>query len=282
MKKVLIFGKGFLGTKLEEFLSSKGFECLSLSLSSNPKTDISLFSDIENAFSFNPDTVVLTAAISSPSFCEKNKDLAFKTNVEGAKNVSEACKSNYAKLIFFSTDAVFDGVKGNFKETDPINPANYYGYTKAEAEKLVQKLKNSLIIRTSALYGFNPLSSRKTFADFVLNSFNEGKEVEALSDQVFSPTFLDDLCNAVFHLLKEKGVFHCSGSEAISRYSFAQKITQVFNFPSKLVKPITALELNNQNLKASDYSMNISKITKKGIEMHSCTEGLKLLKSQMP
>ncbi len=284
-KKILILGEGFLGTKLNSKLIEAGFNSLAVSPSHlKYKVDITIPTQLKTIFnSFKPDIVVLVAAITDVDFCEKNKDLASKINIEGVKNVVEACKSLGCKLIFISTDSVFDGKKGNYFESDQVNPINHYSLTKVEGEKLVSTLSDYLILRVAALYGFNHLVNRKTFVNWIIDSLKNGKKIDIVTDQMMCPTLIDDIGNAIISLVNqnEKGLFHCSGSEAVSKYDFAQKIAKVFDLDSSLIQETTSAILKQTALRPHNISLNISKLESKGIKMHGCLQGLKIMKKQM-
>jgi dTDP-4-dehydrorhamnose reductase len=283
MEKILVFGHGFLGTKLQDYFTDRGQEITCVSTSSSPAVDITNSASVENAISsFNPDTIILVAALSNVRGCEENKEKARSINVTGTQTVVDACRNHGLRLVFFSSDAVFDGKKGQYTEHDTPHPVNYYGQTKWEAEQIVASLEGSLILRTAALYGYNSRVDKKAFFSWVLESLMNGEEIEVLSDQIFSPTLIDDVCVALYTLLEqnETGLFHCTGSESLSRYDFAVTFARVYGLDHTLVKETTAAQLKNHNLIASNFSLSIKKLENKGISMHSCTEGIGIMKRQ--
>ena len=129
------------------------------------KLDISGKEQVEEAFkTIKPDVVVHAATLTDVDKCELNKELAWKVNVEGTRNIVEAAKNAGSFLVYISTDYVFSGDKGNYKETDKPGPINYYGLTKLKAEEIVQTQKEYFIGRPSVIYGSTPAAGKVNFA----------------------------------------------------------------------------------------------------------------------
>jgi dTDP-4-dehydrorhamnose reductase len=205
----------------------------------------------------NPDCIIHCAALTDVDYCEKFRDEAYKVNVLGTKNIVDFCEENNTRLIFLSTDFVFDGVKGNYTEGDEPNPINYYGYTKLEAEKLVQRLENYVIVRTSVIYGAN----KKNYVLWVIDELRNRKTINIVYDQFNSPTLNTNLADALIKFAKNnlKGIYHCAGSERISRYDFAIKIANIFNLDKSLIKKVSSVELNQLAKRPRDSSLVIEK-----------------------
>jgi len=126
-----------------------------------------------------PDFIIHTAALIGIGLCENNKELAYDINVNGTRHLAEAADKANSRIVHISTDYVFDGKKGMYKETDKPNPLNYYAKTKLEAEKLINK--NNTIIRTS-IYGWNIIKERKNFATFILEGLENNKKINIFED----------------------------------------------------------------------------------------------------
>ena len=147
--KLLITGaSGLFGSKLAEIATGKNYEVYSGYSQDRPiygtavQFDISDKNKVEETFKkIDPEVVVHAATLTDVDKCETNKELAWKINVEGTKNIADAAKKSHSFLIYISTDYVFNGEKGQYKETDITDPVNYYGLTKLKAEELV---KNSI------------------------------------------------------------------------------------------------------------------------------------------
>lgn len=280
--KILITGaNGFLGTKLVKILSSE-FEVIG---TSHEELDIT---DENNVFEFvketKPSIIINPAAYANIDQCEINKETAYNVNVNGVKNLANACKEVNAKLIHFSTDFVFDGKKGNYSEEHKTNPVNYYGRTKLEAEHLIQESNiNYIIARVCMLYGYNGDQSERSFVFWVYNNLEQGNVVNAFTDQAGTPTLIDDIALAITKLIKKdrKGIYHVSGPEKATRYEMALKIAETFKFSQKLIKPITSDRLKQAARRPKDTSLCISKLVKEGIKMSDVRSGLLKMKEQM-
>ena len=288
--KVLLTGaSGFLGKKIMMMFPELGFEVLGTSASKDEnisKMDVTNRKEVLGLISdFKPDVVVHAAAVINVDWCEQNRDEAFRINVDGARNVAEACRDVGAKMVLVSTDYVFDGKKnGKYKEDDERNPVGVYGWTKAEAEKVVEQiLDDYLIVRASVLYGFNDSRDRETYVTYVLRMLKSGEEVFGFTDQYNNPAFIDDVVQALAKLIKldEGGIFHVTGPENISRFEFARKIVKVFGFDEKLVKKGTWESSEHKAPRAKRLDESIEKLESRGIKMSGIEEGLKKMKKQM-
>jgi len=211
----------------------------------------------------NPDAVIHCAAFTNVDGCEIQKEKAWEVNVTGTENVAKACQNIGAKMIYVSTDFVFDGKKGMYKETDETNPINYYGKTKLEGEKRVQEIcKNYVIARTSVLYGWH---ERLNFVTWVIEQLKNKNKINIVTDQYTSPTFADNLAEVLLEVAEKdiQGLYHVAGSERISRYDFALKIADRFDLDKSLITPILSKELNQKAERPKDSSLCVEKIKNK-------------------
>lgn len=236
MKRTLITGAGGqLGQCLRKMVSG-------------PAENVFLFEtratlDITNndaVFSYfnkqKPDFCINTAAYTQVDLAESRQKEAYQTNVEGVKNLIEACDEFQVKLIQLSTDFVFDGTqKTPYLETDLPNPQSYYGQTKLEAEEWIQhNLKAHYIVRTSWLYS----TSGHNFMKTMLRLANEKKKIRVVNDQFGSPTSGDDLAKAILKIVASDenhyGLYHFSNSGETTWHGFAQEIFKQFGLSSDL------------------------------------------------
>jgi dTDP-4-dehydrorhamnose reductase len=249
------------------------------------KADITDEAAISNLFNkVKPDLVIHTASETNVDRCETEKERAWKINVEGTRNIAEACQKNSAKLVCISTDYVFDGEKGLYVEEDTPNPIDFYGLTKLEGEKQVMKrCENYAILRTSVLYGRHPW--KQDFVAWVINKLRQNQEITVVDDHFNTPTLADNLANMALEVAERdlQDVFHASGIERISRYEFARKIAQTFNLNSVLIKPIKMNELKAWIAKRpKDSSLNTEKVQKQlKTKPLNINEGLVKLKEEM-
>ena len=236
MKVAVIGGTGLLGRAI-----AAAWHGDDLQLAGSRDVDIR---DPRQAESFvarhRPDRVVLAAAISQVDECERDPDQAELVNHAGAVHVAEACRKHGVRMIFLSTDYVFDGSKRSpYEVGDPVAPLSVYGRTKAAAEKDVQRiLPGSCIVRVSWLFG----AEKKCFANTVLDWAENGEPVRALSSQVSIPNYSHDVARALAALVHAgaQGTVHITNANAVSRYDFSRALLQAAGLNVK-VKP-AALE----------------------------------------
>ena len=288
-KRLLITGaNGLLGNKAV-VLASRNYEVTPLH-HAKPLHNNSLEVDIANneqVFGIfrklQPNAVIHAAAETNVDKCETQKEHAWNVNVEGTRNVAEACAEVNTKLIHISTDYVFDGEKGYYKEEDKPNPISYYGLTKLEGERRVIALcKNYAILRTSVIYGWHPW--KQNFATWVISQLRQNKEISVVEDHYNTPTLADNLAEMVLEALQRglKGLYHASGSERISRYEFAKKIAESFQLDSSLIKPIRMSQLAVWIARRPrDSSLSTDKIRKQlRTKPLNITEGLNRMKKE--
>jgi dTDP-4-dehydrorhamnose reductase len=193
---------------------------------------------LQIAHKIRPDWIVLAAAYTDVDGCESNRDLAFAVNRDGAVNVAEAAKSIGARLIFLSSDYVFDGKKSSPYETaDALNPQSIYGRSKAEAEvRLLDLLPECCIARTSWLFG----SGGKCFPDTILKLAANRPALDVVNDQRGCPTLSGDLARAIIRLCHAgaKGIVHATNTGDCTWYEFAREIVARAGLTTE-VHPVT-------------------------------------------
>lgn len=229
-----------------------------------------------------PDTVINATGERNTRYCEKNPDEAYKVNVEGAKNIVNACKTINAKMVFISSDLVFDGTKGKYSEEDEVNPLNVYGKQKVMAEKIINdNLDNWLIARASSIYGWDP--GRANFVSWVIEELKNGREIQIVYDQYITPIYVGSLAYILIQLLENNktGVYHVGEGECLNKYEFVKKIAEVFGFDENLVKAISSDKLN-QNIKTpKDNCLDLTKIRGElDFSEYSLIKGLQALKKE--
>ena len=146
------------------------------------------------------------------------------------------CDKRRIKVIYISSDAVFDGKKGNYSESSTRNPINKYGLIKYKVEKYIQyKLKKYLIVRISKVLSFNKKDN--SIIHQTLNSI-KAKNLKFASDEIFSPIFIEDFCESIYKLIAKdlNGIFHLNSIKKISRYHLAKKLINYLNIKVKLKK----------------------------------------------
>jgi dTDP-4-dehydrorhamnose reductase len=239
---------------------------------------------LESIVGMGPSVVVHTAAETDVDRCETERDLARRINVEGTANIADACVEVGAKLILVSTDYVFDGNKGNYAETDEPNPISFYGITKHEAEQIAASTSpNSLIIRTSVLYGWHPV--KLNFVTWILKGLRDRQTLRVVYDHINSPTFADNLARAIHKAIERnsQGMLHIAGSEKISRFDFARRVARRFDLDESLLIPVQMKDLSWVARRPRDSSLDVGKAEKElGIELLGVDEGLEEMMRNKP
>lgn len=259
------------GTYLKEHENLSNTEYIKLDVTKREK----VFDTIKK---IRPDWIIHCAAITDIDLCEEQNKVAWLVNVEGTKNIIDTSKIVGANVLYVSTDYIFDGRQGMYKENDKPNPLNYYGKTKLEGERIVQSLSRFIIVRSAVIYSRN----KPNFVLWVLDKLKSG-EVSIVTDQTNSPTLSTDLADSILKLIEKDvtGVYHAAGDDRISRYDFAIKIAEAFDFDKRLIVPIKTVQLNQKALRPRDSSLDTSKIKSLGITFSNINDALKKLKRQM-
>jgi dTDP-4-dehydrorhamnose reductase len=268
--KILIFGaSGQLGLELSKILQGDLIKVYnSNEIEDGYKLDLTNFSMVEDfILKKKPDIIINTAAITDVDKCETEKDIAYKVNAEAVKHIVRAARVIEAYFIQISTDYVFDGQKGLYKEEDLPNPINYYGLTKLLGDTYVLSYDDSLVIRTSGIF------RNKGFPIYVYKTLKENKEVNAFKGY-YSPISARKLAEAINEIIqyRKTGIINIAG-ERISRYEFALKIKEKFNLDG-IIKEV-------DNVKSwiakrpFDSSLDISKAKKLlSVDFYSLDENL--------
>lgn len=277
---------GLVGSYVVRFLSpSFTFENLSL----DTGVDITNRQDIEQHIaSSSASWVFHFAAKTNVDEAEQEKDLGeesptWKVNVEGTRNVVEACRKFRKKLLYLSTDFVFPGGKNVFTEKHKPNPIGWYATTKYIGEQEARTLgKNALIVRIAFPYGAIH-GPRLDFVQRMIRVLQEGKTLFAPVDQVFVPTHLQTIAEGIRLLVKRNafGVYHVVGPSAISSYEAAQSIAKVFGYPLSLVQKTIAEEFyKGRAPRAFQLLISNAKITKLGLQAISFEEGITMMRKE--
>ena len=290
-KTLIIGGSGLVGRALIEKsedmgkvyatyystkISFEGIDIFQLDVRDAKRID-QLFKEIQ------PDIVLDVAAKRNTRYCEKNPDEAYKVNVDGTKNIAKACKNMNAKLVFISSDQVFDGVKGKYAEQDKVNSLNTYGRQKVMAEKIIQdNLDNWLILRASHIYGW--ALEGDDFVSWVVRNLKSGNEIQVSYDEFVTPIHVKNFVDILIKLLgkEEKGIYHVGEGECLSKHEFAKKIKRILQFNEAIIKPISSDALSQNVIRPKNNCMDLGKIRSElDISKYSIKNGLEILKREM-
>lgn len=232
---------------------------------------------------FHPDVIVHTAAMTDVDGCELNREACWQSNVVATHNVVSAAQKVNARLIFISTDYVFNGRSGPYREEDPPDPINYYGRSKLAAENLVRGSGlDHAIIRTIVLYGYGR-NARASFVTWLLNRLRNGQSVRIVNDQWGNTTLAEDLAMAIERviLLGKGGLYNVGGRGYQTRYEFALTAAQVFGLDPSLITPISTAELGQSAPRPLRSGLVIDKAEAElFITFHTPEESLRIYKQQ--
>lgn len=251
----MVFGcNGFVGTSLCLRAASCGWEICGADVAEKPaiegmryaQCDISQKDEVLRSIrSAKPDFVVNVAAIANIDFAEANRTLAYGVNVVGAENIALACDEIGARYLFFSSDAVFDGIIGGYIENTPKSFINYYGQTKSEAEdKILAACKNAVIIRISLVLGFAPVSGN-SFLDSLGRRLGAGAPIDCSLSEVRTPIDIETLCSCVLELYDapHAGVINLGSTDSANRYEITLYAAKLLGYPESLVAAASDAEV---------------------------------------
>jgi len=298
MTKVLITGSnGLLGQKLmERFRPEAGYEIIATSFSENRALNnegyhfelMDITNPVEVDYILNryePDVVIHTAALTQVPLCETNRQEAWKTNVEATETIAKACNRLSSHLIVLSSDFVFDGRKGPYKESDSPGPVNYYGQTKLETEKIALKIsKNLSIVRTCLVYGSNFKMNRSNFLLWVKYCLEHSGRIKVNNDQWRTPTLAEDLADACFLIAAQKamGLYHIAGPENMRVLNFAHLIADFYKLDKEFVTEVPSDELEEVGKRPLKSGLLIDKaVSELGYSPHNLIAGLEIVTKQL-
>lgn len=212
-----------------------------------------------------------------------NQKTAWAVNVLGTKNIIEACRENNKKIIYASTDFVFNGQKKSYIEEDAPDPLNWYAKTKYEGEKLVLNSGLDFIIVRLA-YPYRTFFQRGDIVRSLIQKLENKEKLSMITDHIMKPTFIDDIANALDVLIQTNsdGIYHVVGSQSITPYDMALKIAKEFNLDKSLISKTTRSDYFKTKA-PRPFCLNLKndKINKLGVEMSSFDKGLKEVKNQL-
>jgi len=274
---ILVVGaKGMLGRDLMDVLHSS---LLNDEIIGWDIEEIDIQKEEETVFKIEklrPDIVIHLAAYTDVDGCESNEKKAFAVNAEGTKHVALAASRCLAKMVYLSTDYVFDGNKKEpYLESDVPHPLNVYGRSKWEGERYVQELvENSLIVRTQWLYG----RYGKNFVTSILRQATEKRVLSIVNDQMGSPTYSADLAKTIFTLIQfnVRGIFHVANSDLCTWYTFGQAILKLSGMNKVKVIPISSKDLGRPAARPAYSVFNCQKLKREtGLTLRPWSEALK-------
>ncbi len=298
MKTILTTGSnGLLGQKLtEKVLVEKRAKLVATSKGANryPVKDGYEYAemDILNADQvrevierYSPDAIVHTAAMTNVDTCEANKELCHQLNVDSVQTLISICEEKNIQLIHLSTDFVFDGADGPYKEDDAVNPVSYYGESKVLAEELLQNSKaNWAILRTILVYGITSDMSRSNIVLWAKGALEKASPINVVNDQWRMPTLAEDLAEACLLAVEKKasGIYHVSGKDYMSIADLVRKVADYWGLDQSFINEISSASLNQTAKRPIRTGFVLDKtIRDLDYRPHSFEEGLVILDQQM-
>ena len=252
MRVLIVGASGFIGQYLVRRLNeTPGHEVVGTFLSRAPgddgnswhRVELTDAASLEQVFRLaQPDVVVHLAAIADLRTAERSPDRATAVNVVATSAIAQLCKLHGAKLIFVSTEYVFDGQRGYYREDDAPSPTTHYGQTKWEAEQEVAKLDSQWsILRTSIVYGW-PAPEQRNFAPWLIERLRSGQPYHGATDVYRTPIYVEHLTDGIARLVEGDypGIHHLAGGDWVSMYEFAVAVAEAFHLDSRLVISIDA------------------------------------------
>jgi dTDP-4-dehydrorhamnose reductase len=208
-----------------------------------------------------PDVIFHLAAMTNPDECEKNPRRALRINFEGTLELAQIARSVGSRLVFVSTDLVFDGLKGDYREEDTPRPLSIYGMSKLRAEESVLETSgDNVVLRSSLIYGMGSKVSR-TFLSRVLETLASGEKMRLFTDQKRNPILVDDVAEALVGAVGKdlKGLYHIGGKEVVTRYEFGRTVCRVFGYDEDLLVPIKMEDFDYSAKRPLDSTLNIDR-----------------------
>lgn len=297
-KKILITGSnGLLGQKLVELLVVQS-NVITIATASGKnrlpfadgyeyhEMDVTNPTEVDRVVALTtPDVIIHTAAMTNVDQCESEKDACWKLNVTAVEHLINTCRKYGVFLEHVSTDFIFDGTAGPYKEDDEPNPVSFYGWSKYAAEKAV--LSSGIphaIARTVLVYGIAHDMSRSNIILWVKKSLEEGKAIKVVTDQFRTPTLAEDLAMGCYLIAKQEaeGIYNISGKDFLTPYEMAMMTADYFKLDPSLISPTDASVFSQPARRPPRTGFDLTKSRNTlGYEPHSFREGIALLAEQL-
>lgn len=286
MTRLLITGvSGLLGINLALEAVQHGFDVIgwtnSRSLKNAPfQQETIRLQDLEGlpaaVQSASPDAIIHCAAVANLDEAEQNPQLTDLVNAKAPGILAQTAKNLGIPFVQISTDAVFDGSKGNYSEDDLPNPQNTYAQSKLAGEAAVRQAYPEALIARVVFYGWSP-SGKRSLAEFFFNNLSLGNRVNGFTDSIFSPLYVRDLADLLMEALSKNltGTYHFFSRESLSKYDFGVQLAKRFGFDETLITPVQTADGNLLTKRSLNLSANTTKLKSAlGHEPASVAEGM--------
>lgn len=247
----------------------------------NKNEVLSLFEKI------SPDIVIHAASLGNVDYCETHKKEAEEVNIKGTDNVLYACRKIGVKIIFTSSNAVYNGENPPFSEDSPANPLDYYGKTKIESEKLIKKSGVPFVIlRLMTMYGWTQAGGRNNPVTWVVEELQNKRKINVVSDIFNNHLYAGQAADVVWQLIKRNKtneIYNIAGADCVSRFELALKVAEVFKLNASLINPVTSDFFKTIAKRPKNTCFNTSKAQKElEYKPLNIMSGLNLMKNEKP
>lgn len=285
MASARIVFTGITGLLGGYFLKKKqrGFEVIGVSRKNFDITDKKkVFDFIQKT---KPQIIIHAASLGNVDYCEQHPTEAYKVNVEGTQNIIDAAKEVNAKIIFLSSNAIYDGDNAPYDEKSNPNPIDVYGKTKVEGEKLVKKSNlDFVIVRLITMYGWPNSIGRGNPVTWVIDNLKRGERINVVNDVYNNHLWADQAAEVIWKIIKgniKDDIYNIAGADCISRYDLACKVAKVFGLDSSLITPVDSSFFKGIAKRPKNTCFNILKMEKElGIKPLTVDEGLRLMRQE--
>jgi dTDP-4-dehydrorhamnose reductase len=295
--RILVTGSnGLLGQKLSSLFLKNGVTFLATGVGENRNPllpnnryttmDVTNSESINAVFdSFQPTHVIHGAAMTNVDACETDQKGCYTLNVEATQWLVEACSLRNIHLTHVSTDFIFDGKDGPYAEDDNPNPLSYYGWSKLEAEKIVQQgTMPFAILRTVLVYGVMPNMSRSNIVLWAKGALEKQQSISVVDDQFRTPTLAEDLAQGCWLAASKmaQGVFNISGKDFMSIYELVERVALYYGYSTDCIQCVSSSTLNQPAKRPPRTGFILDKANRElGYAPHSFEEGMALMDEQL-
>lgn len=260
----IVGASGFIGYRLYSFLKEQK-ETLIGTYYGKMKEGLVPFNLLHGDFSLfdKCSSVIISGAITRIDECVTHKEAAYAVNVRKTIELIKYLLKRKIKPVFLSSDQVFDGIRGNYREDDPVHPVNTYGMFKVMVEEFLRGTqKEHLIFRLSKTYT-RRIEEAGMFSDNVIR-LRKGEVIKAATDKIFNPTEVEYVCRILHQALQKGliGTYHCASEHVMSSYDFVCMVAREYGYPLTQVEPVTFAYYGMLEKRALNSSLNVEKIAR--------------------
>lgn len=193
----------------------------------------------------SPDAIIHCAAIANINAAQQSPEITQNLNVVVPGRLAEKAADWQIPFIHISSDAVFDGLSGGYRESDSPNPLSLYARSKLESEDMVLGSYPNALVARVVFFGWS-LSGRRSLSEFFFNHLQSGQRVRGFTDTYFAPLYVEDLADLLLEMLAQglSGIYHVTSPQALSKYTFGVRIAQRFGFDFELIEPVKAADVD--------------------------------------